>query len=251
MGTGRRRRGTVPRAGSAGAFAAPPADRAAGKRPSGGSPETVGFLILDDEPDGPSPAAGRTAAPSAAGSHGAAGTRLAQPEPADDREAWFYADAGTPQGPVGLSELKALARDGRINAEALYSHHGLDQWTAGTALPELARIWTPAADSSPAAGAVTLPPRSRPDDAGLAGAVVPLEMLAAFSLLLNLICGIGNLAAIVVGALALRRVARSNGTLRGREIALAGMALGLVGLLATAIVAYRYFAHPDAGLSRN
>jgi hypothetical protein len=235
--------GLFPRAGTA--FAAPPGDRSSGKRATG-SPETVGFLILDDEPESPGPSPGRMAAPAVTGSHGSATGRLSQPEPAVDLDhgAWFYADAGMPQGPVGLSELKALARDGRIGAETLYWRAGLDQWTAGSALPELGRLWRHDVESSPAAGSVTLPPRSRPDSPGPAPLLDPL---AAASLALNLLCGVGNLAAIVVGALALRRVERSNGALRGRELAIAGMALGIAGLVATAFVAYRYLAHPAPG----
>ena len=50
----------------------------------------------------------------------------------------------------------------------------------------------------------------------------------------NLFCGVGSVAAIFVGVLALRQIARSGGRLSGRPQALAGIVLGIAGLIAMA-----------------
>ncbi len=135
-----------PKGGSAGAFV--PTARATGTAPKRGpEPEPAGFLILDDdEPDAPAREGG-----------GARATAHLADEPAG----WYYADAGMPQGPVGFSELKHLARDGRIGPGTLYWRSGLEQWTPGSDLSELNVLWRRDADAGPAAGGVTLPPRGR------------------------------------------------------------------------------------------
>ena len=70
----------------------------------------------------------------------------------------------------------------------------------------------------------------------------PLHGLRILSLALNLFCGIGNLAAIVVGALALRQIARSSGALAGKGLALAGVLIGVVGLVCSVLACRWIFA---------
>lgn len=251
-----------PRPGTPGAFVPPPGERnrnastgtgtGSGRR-KGAAPEEVGFLILDDEP-GPTGRRSSTSASAPApapASTGRGPAAIPRPGPAEDPPVWFYADAGMPQGPVPLSELKDLAGAGRIHPDSLYWRAGLDVWTAGHALPELAALWRTELNDGTGAGAgagtVTLPPRSRTDAPGPAGPTRPLDPFAAASLALNLLCGIGNLAAIVVAVLALRRIGRSNGSLRGRGFALAGLAIGLAGTLASALILFRILSGPAAG----
>lgn len=248
-----------PRSGTPGAFVPPPGERkkststgadtgtgtgagAGSGRNKGAAPEEVGFLILDDEPGSP----GRgSSAPATTGRRPAA---IPRPGAADDPPAWFYADAGMPRGPVPLSELKDLAGAGRIHPDSLYWRAGLDQWTAGNALPELAALWRPEVKdgTGTGTGAVTLPPRSRTGAPGPDGPIPPLDPLATASLPLNLLCGLGNLAAIVAAVVALRRIGRSNGSLRGRGFALAGLAIGLVGTLASVFILIRIFGGQGA-----
>ena len=216
--------GLFPRGASAGAFVSP--GTAKGQvRDRGPEAESVGFLILDDdEPAGP-PAAGGAGASAA---------------PADEPMGWYYADGGLPQGPVGFSDLKGLARDGRIGPGTLFWRHGLEQWTTGSEIPDLKPLWPHEATSGAAAGGVNLPPRPRGAEPAQAqaGAVLRINPLAIVSLALNMFCGVGNLGAIVVGVLALRQVARSNGTQTGKGLAVAGIILGHLGL---AIAALTYF----------
>jgi GYF domain 2 len=207
-----------PRGGAAGAFIAGAGARQPGAdRP--GDLESDGLLILDDEDGG-------GAAPGPAARAGA---------PADEPAGWYYAEAGTPQGPVGFGELRRLARDGRIGPSTLYWRSGLEQWTTGSDLSELGRLWPD--EDAPGAGptAATLPPRDRKP--GPAGAVATPRVLplAIASLTLNLLCGVGNLAAIAAGVMALRQSARSNGTRTEKRLALGGILLGVVGVIGSAM----------------
>ena len=121
-----------PRTGT-GAFAVGPGARSPAPHRHK-EPESSAFLILDDD----------AAAEPVASPASPAG-------PTDEEPAgWHYADAGTPRGPVGYPELKRLAREGRIGPATLYWRSGLEQWTPGSELPELNRLW-PFAEDSPSA----------------------------------------------------------------------------------------------------
>ena len=215
--------GLFPRGASAGAFVGPGTAKGHA-RDRGPESESVGFLILDDdEPAGPPAAGAGPAAP-----------------PADEAAGWYYADGGLPQGPVGFSDLKGLARDGRIGPGTLFWRHGLEQWTTGSEIPDLNPLWPHEATSGPAAGGVDLPPRVRGAGPVQAqpGAVVRVNTLAILSVALNLFCGVGNLAAIVVGVVALQQVTRSNGTMAGKGVAVAGIVLGHIGLAIAALACF-------------
>ena len=74
---------------------------------------------------------------------------------------------------------------------------------------------------------MTLPPRGRGVEPEPTAAAPRIDPLAIVSLALNLFCGVGSVAAIVVSVMAMRKIARSNGTLAGRGIALAGLGIGI------------------------
>jgi hypothetical protein len=216
-----------PRGGAGGAFIAPGRAKDQGPRRSQErEPESVGFLILDDEDAGRS---GHVARP---------GTSVS----ADDAPAgWYYAEAGAPQGPVGFSELTQLVKDGRIGPGTLYWKSGLDQWTAGSDLPELNLLWRYEGGPGATRG-VTLPPRGGSLEPGAAPVAPRVNPLAIVSLALNLICGVGNVAAIVVGVVALRQITRSNGSLGGKGQAIGGITLGALGFLGSVLAYFWLFA---------
>jgi GYF domain 2/Domain of unknown function (DUF4190) len=214
-----------PRAGAGGAFV--PAAQAKNRGPRRGSePEEVGFLIIDDDAS----AAGAIVAPGRAG------------PAADEPAGWYYAESGAPQGPVGLTELERLASDGRIGPGTLYWRSGLEQWTPGSDLPELNRLWLYEADPGAATGGLMQPLPGRRIEPVPAPEAPQINPLAILSLALNLFCGIGNLAAIGAGAVALRQIARSNATLAGRGIALAGVIVGILGLVTSVLAGFWIFA---------
>jgi hypothetical protein len=187
--------------------------------------DSVDYLILDDDQEeraGP----GAGTAPS-----GALG---------DGPTSWYYAESGAPQGPVGLSELERLACDGRIGPGTLYWRSGLDQWTPGSDLPELNRLWLYDDGEGAPADRAKLPPRGW--HAEPAPEAAPrVSPNAILSLALNLFCLPGNLAAIAVGVMALRQIARSGGTQAGRGLAIAGVVIGGVGLLSSAALVYWWY----------
>ena len=215
-----------PRGGSAGAFVAGPV-----ARPSAPSParqaESSGFLILGDDDDGgggPSPGP-------------VIDLVTARPVP-DEPAAWYYAEAGAPQGPVDYPELKRLARDGRVGPATLYWRSGLEQWTSGSDLAELNRLWPSEGQSGSATAGQSPPPGARGSEPIRPEAPPRVAPLAMVGIVSNLFCGVGNLAAIVVGVIALRQIARSGGTLAGKRQAIVGIAVGIAGLAAVALACY-------------
>src|SRR5262249_51852212 len=99
-----------PRRGAGGAFVSGMApEHKAPKRDREPEPDPDGFLLLEDDDEGIPVADPRPAGPAAE-------------EPAR----WYYAEAGVPEGPVDVSELKRLARDGRIGPATLYWRDGLE-----------------------------------------------------------------------------------------------------------------------------
>jgi hypothetical protein len=61
--------------------------------------------------------------------------------------------------------------------------------------------------------------------------------LAIVSLVTSLLwlCGVGSLAAIICGHLGLREIDRSSGTQTGRGMAIAGLVIGYLGLIAAVL----------------
>ncbi len=214
-----------PRAGAGGAFLPTAPAKERGPR-RGSESESVEFLILDDDD-------GNAAGP------GPASMVLEEPV------GWYYAESGAPRGPVEYSDLRRLARDGRIGPGTLYWRSGLEQWMPGSVLPELNRLWLYEADPSDAASGVDVPrgQAAGPDPA----MVLRVNPLAIASIALNLICGLGNLAAIVAGAVAWHQIARSNGALSGKRLAVVGMLLGITGLVIFALAYFKLSAKGIGG----
>jgi hypothetical protein len=217
-----------PRGGAGGAFVAgmAPAHQAP-RRAHESEPEPDGFLFLEDDDQGAPAVGGRPTGPAA-----------------EEPIAWYYAEAGAPQGPVDRSDLKRLARDGRIGPATLYWRDGLEQWTSGSDLRELDRLWPYDDGRRGEATTATSPTR----DAAAEPDTSPRpEPLAVMSLVSNVFCGIGNLAAIIVGVLALRRISRSSGTSSGRKLALAGVILGVIGLVVSSMAYLFLFSSRPRG----
>ena len=188
--------------------------------PTAASAGTADFIILDeDEGFGSGPTASTVG----------------------DAPEWFFARGGTHQGPVRLSELQRMADAGEIDPATLVWKSGMEQWTPGSWVAELHFPANLSAAQGNAAVGVTpahggpLPPRQEnasPDQANLA---TRTSVLAISSLVMGLfwMFGIGSLSAIVLGVMSLRQIARSHGTLTGKRLAMAGMIVGIIGLILT------------------
>jgi hypothetical protein len=175
------------------------------------------FLVLDEA--GPATARRTVAAP--------------VPEPGAN---WFFAREGVQQGPVSFFELQRMADHGEIGPETLVWRSGMADWTPGFLVPELAFSSSATIATQPAIG----PARNTPASSGgplPATSSVRTSSMAFASLMLGLLWlgGIGSLTAVVLGMVALRQIARSQGTLTGRFLAIAGMSLGIVGLIVSAM----------------
>ncbi|HZW35038.1 MAG TPA: GYF domain-containing protein [Isosphaeraceae bacterium] len=158
---------------------------------------------------------------------------------------WYYARDGTRQGPVPLSELQRLAARGVIGSDTLVWKSGMEDWTPGFLVPELDFL-APEAAAVAGPGPSTAPSRRAPSPTDLSPRTSPLAF-AGLVLGLLWLCGIGSLAAIVVSALALRQIDKARGTLSGKGLAVAGLVLGIAGVILTlfAAVFARFFWSPS------
>jgi hypothetical protein len=142
---------------------------------------------------------------------------------ADAEASWFVARGDSHQGPMGHSDVQRLISSGDIGPSSLVWKQGMPAWLPASQVPEL-RI---EAASGRAAGALSpfvLPPRT----SGLAVASLVFGLLW--------LCGFGSLLATISGAMALRQIARSNGAISGKGLALAGIILGFFGLSASLVL---------------
>jgi S1-C subfamily serine protease len=127
---------------------------------------------------------------------------------------WHYLDArGTQTGPVTRDQLLDLLADGALSLGTLV-------WSASQA------SWLPLRE------AVPLPRHLARMEGGMVrgGSSLPL-----ISLILSCtwLAGLGSLAGVVLGALALRRDPRGQPVVRGRALAVAGLVVGICGLVLT------------------
>jgi hypothetical protein len=164
-----------------------------------------------------------------------------------DAPEWFFARGGTHQGPVRLSELQRMAGTGEIDPETLVWRSGMEQWTPGSWIAEMrfpsrlaATHGDAAAGVTPAPGA-TLPPRQDSPAPEPARVATRTSVLAISSLVIGLfwMFGLGSVSAIVLGVMSLRQIARSHGTLTGKRLAVAGMIVGVFGLILAGFVMLR------------
>jgi hypothetical protein len=159
------------------------------------------------------------------------GSYAANPSgPVDSSPTWFYARGGIHQGPVSYLDLRRMAAQGEIGPETLVWKSGMPSWVECNRFPDLTF-------SGPAmASAAAVPPPTQPYLAqGLpiyAGGPPRTSGLAVASLVLGILflCGIGSLLATIFGAVAMGQISRSNGSVTGKGMAIAGFVLGIIGL---------------------
>src|SRR5262249_42713580 len=145
---------------------------------------------------------------------------------------------GARQGPVRRSELKRLADRGEIGSDTLVWTSGMEDWTPGFLVSELDFL-----AAEPSADAGTHLPSAPGQSGSYRTSRSPRTSPTAFAgLVLGLLwlCGAGSLAAIVVSVLALRRIDRARGALTGNGLAVAGLMLGIIGVILSLFAAGFY-----------
>jgi hypothetical protein len=156
---------------------------------------------------------------------------------------WFYARDGARQGPLRLADLERMIDTGEIGPDTLFWKSGMSDWTPGFLVPELASA-VAAAGETATAGA-TLPSPGRRGALPAENARPRTSLLAFASLVLGLLFGVGSLPAIILAVIAFRAISRSNGTLAGKHLALAGLILGVAGLVILTPVVFWLAARGD------
>jgi hypothetical protein len=103
-----------------------------------------------------------------------------------------------------------------------------DEPTAGGNTWPLPPPAPPGMAPPPPAGGYAMPAPVRPKTSGLAVAALVVGLVGW------MFCGVGSVVAIALGAIALGTIAKSEGALTGRGMAVAGLVLGIIGVVATA-----------------
>lgn len=129
---------------------------------------------------------------------------------------------GTEYGPVPAQQVRDWITEGRLNRTSRIQVEGGAQWQT---LGELAEFAVALADAEPPAAPVASAGAAWPP--GAAPAKVPTSGLAISSLVLGVLglvsCGLTSLVGLVLGIVALRKINRSQGSLSGSGLAIAGI----------------------------
>lgn len=149
--------------------------------------------------------------------------------PAEGSSSWFYSQGGAHAGPVTFQDLQRMAAQGEIGPDSLVWKSGMAGWVASRQLPDLV---FPGQGAPPSVLAVAPHPYPAPGISVYSNTLPRTSGLAVASLVLGILvlCGIGSLLATIFGAVSLGQIARSNGTLTGKGMAVAGLVLGIIGL---------------------
>lgn len=155
-----------------------------------------------------------------------------------DPAVWFYGHDSQENGPVPLSTLRTLAKQGHLSPGDPVWTDGMSDWSPAS---QIAAIWS---EESPfpgtAAGGPTAHAR-HPGNAAhsQAGGTEPLAItsLVLGILGMSFLPVLGSLLAVVFGHMALRDIRVSRGALTGRGLALAGLILGYAVVIAAIIAA--------------
>jgi hypothetical protein len=163
-----------------------------------------------------------------------------------DENNWYYAMGGQQQGPVPLDHLKHWLTTGQLQSTELVWREGMANWMPANQVPEL-RGFAPAMTGAAAAGFGHQPPQPQ---AG--GHVNPVNYESPYAVQqdprilaqvsqarTSMICGIIGifcigfilgLIAIIMASQAMSSM-RKTGSEEGRGMAVAGMVLGILGLI--------------------
>ncbi len=136
---------------------------------------------------------------------------------------WYYSRESQQYGPEPLSKLQFLASMGQIEPTDLVWTEGMPDWGEAYRIEglfdESSSVWQQEPDTEPAA----ISPMA-------VGSFV-LGLLGT-----NLLFFVGSIAAVVFGHVALRHIRDNEGTVSGRGMAIAGLILGYMVIVATTLI---------------
>jgi hypothetical protein len=143
---------------------------------------------------------------------------------------WYYGSSAGQTGPVEDAELRALIASGGVGPETLVWRDGMKDWLPLRSVPELS-LHSPALPG-PATGMAYHQPYYVP--------VVPNSGLAIASMVCGIVgvlmCvygGLLGLPAVICGHLAISQINSSPVPMAGRGMAIAGLVMGYLALLAS------------------
>lgn len=139
---------------------------------------------------------------------------------------WYYTQGAEELGPVSLTDLKALVRQGSLTSDDMLWTNGMDEWVDAGAVHEL----FPPVAVDPLAGA-----RASHAAASSSSSLATLGLVAA---ILGFTCLplLGWLGGIVLGHMALGEIRRGGGMIQGRGSAIAALVLSYGGLAFSVLV---------------
>jgi hypothetical protein len=145
---------------------------------------------------------------------------------------WYYSVSGQQRGPIVVRELESLLLRGELALDDLVWREGFPNWMSIDECPELMKVF----DLKPSENAATMVGQTRlfqPTTRTSRMAVTGLA-LAALCLLTSWIplLGFAGLGPAVLSAIALYRIKKSNGALAGTPLAIGGIVLGGLAMIA-------------------
>jgi hypothetical protein len=138
---------------------------------------------------------------------------------AESTQEWHYIQNGASQGPISFADMRSLAAGGQLVPTDFVWSEGMDEWVPAMTIPQLF--------PQTAARAANRDTTQFAAD----GPIVRTSSLAIASMIMGIV-GIVilpcSILAIIFGHIASRDIARSQGTLEGRTMAVVGMVFGYI-----------------------
>jgi len=159
---------------------------------------------------------------------------------------WYYSQNSTQLGPVADAELRAKLASGEVTGTDLVWREDMADWRAVAMVEELrgALVRDPLAAPLVPAGGVSspyAPPHAQPYAASGMPVLLPTSGLAVASLVCGifslLTCFLPSIPAVICGHLALNHLSRPEVRMTGRGMAVAGLVMGYLSLVALAGIA--------------
>jgi hypothetical protein len=134
---------------------------------------------------------------------------------------------GKVYGPVGVDEIRMWLHEGRANGQTLVQGEGGTEWVALGAVPELAALMAKIA-AAPAAFSPT--PFSEPKNNRMAVAGFTCSILGTMCCMVTLFSVLG----LIFSVIGLRQISKDPSQ-KGHSLAVAGIAISIIGLILAAI----------------